>query len=638
MNLLNLLIAILHFMELNLLTVYYVLTMNLLKIYLIMRRKSIQESALSKDPLLLFNTKKAFMELNRTIMLKEIAENLWALITSNEWLKRPAALNTFYLTAFADVKNFSYYFWNCIPALLFPENIHQTTQFESPNMELHALAYEFLIKNNGNAFLLTNDYLTLKLDKLIEQTSPEDFLLVFPNPSELEEKYGWSLRNLLAAIAFLKPQWSNLRVYSLTRIYQYSFIASLSWDKVKLGIIPKCVGWERTSSDKLTFRSVDLKFMLDPINIMEQSVDLNLKLIRWRQAPNISLANFTSLRVLLIGAGTLGCNIARGLLGWGVRNFTFIDYATVSYNNPVRQSLFCFNDCLVSGLSKAEAAANSLRLIYPKVEAKGIHMKVPMPGYPFSEEEEENVKYQCKQLEDCIKDCDVLFLVMDSRESRWLPTLLASVHNKLAITVALGFDDFVILRHGTNNSENQQNEFNKELEISELLKDLPTELPGSLLGCYFCNDVTAPGNSTSERALDQHCTISRAGISMIASGFAVELLASILQHKLGADAPARMGEINASSSLLGATPHEIRGFVSSFQQIMPTIRRFDRCTACGYSVRQLYCQEGFKFLSKIFNDPTELERVSGLTELQRQANDFQTQMIELDDNESISSI
>lgn len=62
---------------------------------------------------------------------------------------------------------------------------------------------------------------------------------------------------------------------------------------------------------------------------MEQSVDLNLKLIRWRQAPNISLDNFTSLRVLLIGAGTLGCNIARGLLGWGVRNFTFIDYATV---------------------------------------------------------------------------------------------------------------------------------------------------------------------------------------------------------------------------------------------------------------------------------------------------------------------
>nr|CAD2140451.1 unnamed protein product [Meloidogyne enterolobii] len=588
---------------------------------------------------LLLNTKKAFLELDRTILLKNIAETLWTLITTNEWLKNPDALNTFYLTAFADVKNFAYYFWNCIPALLFPENIHQTSQFESPNIELHSLAFEFLVSNNGKPFILTNDQKALKLEELIEQTSPDDFLLVFPNPSEIQEKFGWPLRNLLAAIAYLKPTWSKLRVFSLTRLYQNSFISTLFWDIIKNEIetIPKCVGWERTASDKLTYRSVDLKFMLDPINIMEQSVDLNLKLIRWRQAPSISLDKFTSLRILLVGAGTLGCNIARALLGWGVRNFTFIDYATVSYNNPVRQSLFCFEDCLVAGLSKAEAAANALRRIYPKVEAKGIHMKVPMPGYPFSEEEEDNVRQSCNQLEECIKNCDVLFLVMDSRESRWLPTLLASVHNKLAITVALGFDDFVILRHGTN-SEGQQQKCKLEPETSEMAQDLHAELPGSLLGCYFCNDVTAPGNSTSERALDQHCTISRAGISMIASGFAVELLASVLQHKLEADAPARMSEMDAGASLLGATPHEVRGFVSTFQQIMPTIRRFDRCTACGNSVRHLYSQEGFKFLSKIFNDPTELERVSGLTELQQQANAFQTQMIELDDNESISSI
>ena len=95
---------------------------------------------------------------------------------------------------------------------------------------------------------------------------------------------------------------------------------------------------------------------------------------------------------------------------------------------------------------------------------------------------------------------------MDSRESRWLPTLLAAVHNKLAITVALGFDDFVILRHGTNSEKNNEQQPCKiETEMSEMIEDLHnTELPGSLLGCYFCNDVTAPGNSTSERALDQH--------------------------------------------------------------------------------------------------------------------------------------
>ena len=120
---------------------------------------------------------------------------------------------------------------------------------------------------------------------------------------------------------------------------------------------------------------------------MEQSVDLNLKLIRWRQAPSIDLDRFTSLRVLMVGSGTLGCNIARALLGWGCRNFTFVDHSTVSYNNPIRQSLFAFDDCHHHSGSnpKAEAAASALKRIYPLVNARGLHMKVPMPGYPYSE-------------------------------------------------------------------------------------------------------------------------------------------------------------------------------------------------------------------------------------------------------------
>lgn len=69
---------------------------------------------------------------------------------------------------------------------------------------------------------------------------------------------------------------------------------------------------------------------------MEQTVDLNLKLILWRQSPEIILNKFTNLKVLLIGSGTLGCNLARALLGWGVKNFTFLDYANVSFNNPIR--------------------------------------------------------------------------------------------------------------------------------------------------------------------------------------------------------------------------------------------------------------------------------------------------------------
>lgn len=65
-------------------------------------------------------------------------------------------------------------------------------------------------------------------------------------------------------------------------------------------------------------------------------MELNLKLIRWRLVPNINLQKFNDSKVLMLGSGTLGCNLARGLLGWGFKNFFFVDNANISYNNPAR--------------------------------------------------------------------------------------------------------------------------------------------------------------------------------------------------------------------------------------------------------------------------------------------------------------
>lgn len=88
--------------------------------------------------------------------------------------------------------------------------------------------------------------------------------------------------------------------------------------------------------------------------------------MKWRVFPEIDLEKVKHTKCLLLGSGTLGCSVARSLLAWGVRNITFVDNSTVSFSNPVRQSLFTYEDCVQNKL-KAEAAAINLKKIFPSV-------------------------------------------------------------------------------------------------------------------------------------------------------------------------------------------------------------------------------------------------------------------------------
>lgn len=109
---------------------------------------------------------------------------------------------------------------------------------------------------------------------------------------------------------------------------------------------------------------------MDPGTIAENAVNLNVNLMRWRVLPELNVEMLASTKVLLIGAGafamfpppactqvcictgTLGCNVARAFLGWGVRHISFVDNGKVSYSNPVRQSLFELTDCADGGAFK----------------------------------------------------------------------------------------------------------------------------------------------------------------------------------------------------------------------------------------------------------------------------------------------
>ena len=156
--------------------------------------------------------------------------------------------------------------------------------------------------------------------------------------------------------------------------------------------------------------------------------------------------------------------------GWGVRKITFVDNASVSFSNPVRQPLFDFKDCLEGGSKKAFRAAEALSEIYPGVHSTGHVMSVPMAGHPITDEE--TTRSEFVTLRKLVEEHDAIFLLMDTRESRWLPTVMGKAAGKIVMNAALGFDTFVVMRHGVRMDQDREKE----------------------LGCYFCNDVVAPAD------------------------------------------------------------------------------------------------------------------------------------------------
>ena len=329
---------------------------------------------------------------------------------------------------------------------------------------------------------------------------------------------------------------------------------------------------------ELELNSVDLKSMFNPETIAENAVDLNINLMKWRMCPYLNTDIIRNQKYLLIGAGTLGCHVSRALLGWGARHITFIDNGKVSYSNPVRQSLYTFEDSQNIGNNyKAILAAEKLKKIFPMVDSKGFNITIPLPGRTLIDENAKKEYFKNLEiLENEIKACDIMFLLTDSRESRWYPTVIAKAYNKLVITAAIGFDSYLVMRHG--NSQNQ-------------------------LGCYFCTDISTPGDTSGNRTLDQQCTISRPGVSMICSGLACELAMSCGNNALN------------KSDKEEDIPHQLRGNLINYEMQHFNFKYNTNCVACSDNIIKSYKEDRMGFAIGVMNDPYYIEKTCGIHEL-----------------------
>jgi len=589
-------------------------------------------SAVAPGLVKVVNTLEDFKETDKKGFIDSLGQGIVSDIDSGEAVRDPSRLIRWAMLVYSNLKAYTHTYWLAFPALCTPSAVQLVSpavplggRLSSAQMaQLHTGCAQLRGDKGPDAFFVviitgqgSGELSVLPLRCFEEESvsTREDtkYYFGFMDPSSLPNNPGWPLRNLLY---LMHRRWSLTKASIICYRDQpnidseaqpsASVIIDVELPPPASKAPPTVVGWEANARGKLGARQVDLSPFLDPKRRAIESADLNLNLMRWRFMPDLDIERIANMNCLLLGSGTLGCNVARSLLSWGARKITFLDYGKVSFSNPTRQWLFEFEDCSdpanpTEGRPKAAAAADRLSRIVPNVVSRGVELPIPMPGHPINKDSEDKVKGEVAVLDALIEGADVVFLLTDTRESRWLPTLMCVAKSKPCINVALGFDTFVVMRHGVQDSS-----------LGSVNGGSPCNV-----GCYFCNDVVAPTDSTKNRTLDQQCTTTRPGLSSIASAIAVELTVSLLHHPKGPLAPPDLaGQVgDETDSMMGLVPHQIRGFLSNFSNVLIHGNAFEGCTACSPKIVEAYRQGGWDFLLRACNETDFLETFSGLKAL-----------------------
>ncbi|GMM28714.1 Atg7 protein [Martiniozyma asiatica (nom. inval.)] len=545
------------------------------------------------------NSIDEFKAIDKKQLLRTWGGNMWQQIRDGTIWENLSQLGSFGILSFADLKKWKFYYWVATPQLGSQWTLLSTTQSDSN--------YVGKFENDSLFGVLSDNN---QIEKFSINEAKKSGRILFNDLSTVPEKSANILRNFLTALAYNKI--FDIEIYalkgnSITTIYKLRCIDSNFLGGCNNDFIPLMSGWERTSSNKLCPKLADLGSLINPIELADQATDLNLKLMKWRLVPSLDLDIVKNSKCLLLGSGTLGSYVARALLAWGVRNITFVDNGKVSFSNPVRQPLFDFEDCLNGGEPKAETCAKNLKRVFPNVNSVGISLEVPMMGHPPADEIRARDDYE--KLVNLIREHDVIYLLMDSSEARWLPTVLGYSEDKIVINAALGFESYLVMRHGPSP-----------------LKPLTVD---PKIGCYFCSSLSTPNNSLLDRSLDQMCTVTRPGVALMASSIAVELMVSILQTP---DKNMTPHSTTERFNVLGSVPHQLRGFLHDWQLLKLHAEKFTYCPACSVPVVSAVKEKGWDFVKTVISNNQLLEEVCGLKKVKEEAEEVLKKMQEWGDD------
>ncbi|KAI7999501.1 Ubiquitin-like modifier-activating enzyme atg7 [Camellia lanceoleosa] len=490
------------------------------------------------------NTLEGFQALDKQSLLKAEARKIWEDIHSGKAEEDSTILSKFLPISFADLKKWTFHYWFAFPSLSLgpPATL----------VDLRPASQCLSLEEVESVSTTCNEWCSSKA------TAVSIWLL---RPMSSSSNPGWPLCNF---VAFIYSRWNLER-----------------W-KDSLHI-PNAVGWELNRGKKL-LRCISLAKSMDPTSVGSLAilaVDLNLKLMRWRALPSMDLNTFSATKCLLLGACTLRCQTLASRCAYclynTVQKMTLLDSGRVAMSNLLRQSLYTLGDCLNGGEFKATAAVKSLEKIFPAVEAEGVVMAISMPGHPVPSHEENIVLEDCKHLHNLIDCHDAVFLLTDTRESRWLPTLLCANANKITVTAALAFNSSLVMHHGAGPLRSTH-DFK-----ADVVNTLSSEIR----------------NFSETERIDWVVTSAMMWLPLLIAK--AEFANST--HNESTEQP------------LGILPHQIRGSLSQFSQMTLIGHSSKTCSACCCTVVSEYWERKMDFVLQAINHPTYLEDLTGLTEL-----------------------